>query len=77
MKLAHLNEIGQTLDQISYDWLSDNYPDLLEAIEKAVERGVDPRTIRRFVMLQTDRSPLALRCQQVARAVQRSQDGEN
>jgi len=73
-KLPALTEIGLNLDQISYDWLSDQYPDLLAAIENAVAQDVDPITVRRFVMSQTGRHPLALRCQQVARAIKRSLD---
>jgi len=66
-KPKDLAAIGAALDEISFDWLSDYHPVLAEAIEAAVGRGVDAQQIRRYVMAQTQRIELALRCEQAAR----------
>ena len=59
--------IGRALDEISWDWISDNHPLLAEAIQTETQHGADPDQIRRYVMQQTQRTELALRCQQAAR----------
>ena len=59
--------IGRALDEISWDWISDNHPYLAEAIQAETQHGANPNQIRRFVMQQTQRTELALRCQQAAR----------
>lgn len=61
-----LSAIGVALDAISWEWISDNHPDLAEAIEVEVARGATPSAIRRFVMSRTQRIELALRCEQAA-----------
>jgi hypothetical protein len=62
-----LPAIGQALDSISWDWVSDNHPLLAEAIQTEMGRGANPDQVRRFVMQQTQRLELALRCEQAAR----------
>lgn len=62
-----LIEIGQALDEISAQWLSDNHPRLAEAVLVEVEMGATPELVRRYVMRQTQRVELALRCEQAAR----------
>ena len=62
-----LASIGKALDEISWQWLSDNHPGLAEAVEDAVSLHVTPGRIRRYVILHTDRYELALRCEQAAR----------
>ena len=59
--------IGAALDALSWDWLIDTHPVLAEAVEEAVDDGVEARDIRRYVMAQTQRLELALRCEQAAR----------
>jgi len=62
-----LSAIDRALDQLSYTWLSDNHPPLVEAIEVEVDRGATPRQIRSHVLRRTERRELALRCEQAAR----------
>ena len=62
-----LAAIGSALDEISWQWLSDNYPNLAEAVQDAVSQQVTPDKVRRYVMCRTDRYELALRCEQAAR----------
>jgi hypothetical protein len=69
-KTKNLTAIARALDQISWQWLSDNHPELIEAIEVEVGRGATPVDVRRFVMQYTDRFELALRCQQAANWVE-------
>lgn len=69
MYARDLTHIGQALDQISHQWLGDTHPRLAEAIEFEVRAGVTPAEIRRYVMRQTQRAELALRCEQAARWV--------
>jgi hypothetical protein len=64
---AGLADVGQALDEISWQWLSDNFPRLAEAIQGAVEGGAEPDGVRRYVMVRTQRYELALRCEQAAR----------
>ena len=65
---GELAVVGEALDEISWDWLSDNFPALAEALQTAVmENGVTPERIRRFVMGKVQRYELALRCEQAAR----------
>lgn len=66
-KSFSLQAIGDALDEISWEWLSDNYPRLAEAIKTEAERGATPDQVRRYVMQQTQRLELALRCEQAAR----------
>lgn len=63
--------LSQELDAISYDWMVGQHPELLDAIEKAVAKGVNDVEIKRAVYRQTGRIELALRCQQCARHVAR------
>lgn len=65
-KAADLSIIGSALDAISWEWLSDNHPQLAEAIEVEVARGATPDAIRRYVVRRTQRLELALRCEQAA-----------
>jgi len=67
MYVRELTAIGEALDGISYQWLCDNHPRLAEAIETEVRMGATPDIVRRYVMRQTQRLELALRCEQAAR----------
>jgi hypothetical protein len=66
-KSFSLQAIGDALDEISWDWISDNYPRLAEAIKTEIDRGATPDQVRRYVMQQTQRLELALRCEQAGR----------
>ena len=70
-----LERITQAVDAISAEWLGDNHPDLLVAIEASVGEGAEPAAIRRHVMGLTDRRELALRCEQAARFLSRQEAG--
>lgn len=67
MYVRELTAIGQALDEISHQWVCDNHPRLAEAIEAEVQMGATPDLVRRYVMRQTQRLELALRCEQAAR----------
>jgi len=45
-KPKDLAAIGAALDEISYDWLSDYYPVLTEALAIAVECGASAAEVR-------------------------------
>ena len=62
-----LSVIGKALDEISWLWLADNFPGLADAIQDAVQDGVDSDQVRRYVMARVHRPEIALRCEQAAR----------
>jgi hypothetical protein len=59
------------LDRMSYDYLSTNAPDLIVAIDRALQDGNEPEGIRFIVQrhLGPDRDGLARRCEQAARYI--------
>lgn len=67
MYTRELTTLGEALDEIDWQWLSDTHPRLAEALETEIELGADPDQVRRFVMQRTQRKELALRCEQAAR----------
>ncbi len=67
MHTRELTYIGAALDEESWAWLGDNLPRLAEAVEREMELGADPLSVRRYVMGRTQRQELALRCEQAAR----------
>ena len=74
INMDRLTSIGKALDEISWEWLSDNYPVLATAVEEAVKLNVTPDEVRRYVMWHVDRYEIALRCEQAARHL-RGDDG--
>lgn len=62
-----MKNLGKALDEISYEWLMSQHPNLAVAIEDEVREGATPAKIKHFVLLQTQRLELALRCEQAAR----------
>ena len=62
-------DLQTALDASSYEYLASNYPDVLTALEREVAAGHKPKDIRTFVLLQTGRLEIAMRCEQVARHV--------
>ncbi|MBN1954290.1 MAG: hypothetical protein JW900_04480 [Anaerolineae bacterium] len=73
--MRELTNIGAALDVMSMQWLNDNAPELAEALEREVQLGATPPEVRRYVMQQTQRLELALRCEQAARAMGSEQEG--
>ena len=73
-KILQLDALGEALDQISLQWLNDNYPELAEALDRQVERGAAPDQVRRYVVAHTGRLELALRMEQAARALATTED---
>jgi len=63
---AHWRALNAALDRVSYEWLVDTHPQLVEALERQVSYGATPDQIRRQVMAYTNRPELARRCQQAA-----------
>lgn len=67
--MKKLARLSAAIDAQSYEWMLTSHPEMLDAIEAEVAAGVKPDEIRRFVIRQTGRSEIALRCEQVARFV--------
>lgn len=57
------------LDAESFEFMASSYPDVLQALEREVAAGHKPKEIRTFVLLQTGRIEIAMRCEQVARHI--------
>lgn len=66
---AAMPDLQVALDAESYEWMAANNPDILRAIEREVRAGHEPRSIRQFVLVQTSRWEIALRCEQAARHI--------
>lgn len=64
-------EIDETLDMLSYQWILEQYPTLLRALERDVAQGRTAVQIRERVIERTGRPDLAARCEQAARHVVR------
>jgi len=64
-----MQSLQLALDAESFEWLAANNPDVLQAIEREVAVGHRPKAIRTFVLLQTGRLEIAMRCEQVARHI--------
>jgi hypothetical protein len=62
-----MEALNKALDAISYEWLMEQHPLLVEAIESELKKGATPRGIKHAVLSQTQRLELALRCEQTAR----------
>jgi hypothetical protein len=66
------NSLTTVLDAIAYDWLSANYPPLVQAITTELSNGVTTPSDVRFAVQQhsgADHDDLALRCEQAARYI--------
>jgi len=62
-------ELARELDRESWDWLSENLPDIADAVSLSVQRGATPDAIRSFVLRRcgSNRLELARRCESAAR----------
>ncbi len=73
MATIDMPRLGAILDRESYEWLAAAHPDILAAIEAEVAAGRTAEQIRLFVVRQTGRIEIALRCEQSARHIARGQ----
>lgn len=64
--LRTMAALGAAINQESYEWLTDNLPELADAVQTEVNAGATPDEIRRFALLKTQRPALAMRLQQAA-----------
>lgn len=69
-----MQSLANVLDAESYEWLGGHHPDVLDAIEKEVTGGQQPKDIKQFVMMHTLRPELAQRCYQAARHIARQME---
>lgn len=67
IKTLTMPRLGAELDRESYLWLAAQYPNILDAIEAEMAAKHTPQDIRLFVIRQTGRLEIALRCEQAAR----------
>ena len=59
----NLPALEAAINEESWEWLTDNVPQLADAIQKELAKpGLTPELIRRFVMKKTQRPALAARC---------------
>ena len=64
-------DVEAAINEESWEWMSDNFPTLAEAIFNEVHaRNANPEQIRYFVMKSTQREKLAARCFQAAQHVE-------
>ncbi len=68
-KAVTMPTLQQALDAESYEYMAGNYPVVLSAIEREVAGGRTPEQVKLFVLRQTCRPEIALRCEQAARHV--------
>jgi hypothetical protein len=69
-KSVTMPTLQQALDAESYEWLAGYSPVILSALEREVAGGRTPEQIKLFVLRQTGRIEIALRCEQVARHIE-------
>jgi len=70
-KTIAMPTLQQALDAESHEWLAGNAPLILSALEREVAGGKTPEQIKLFVLRQTGRFEIALRCEQAARHLER------
>lgn len=68
-KIMAMPTLQMALDAESYEYLAGNAPTILNAVEREVIGGRTPKQIKLFVLRQTGRAEIALRCEQAARHV--------
>lgn len=64
-----LPALQAAIDEESYQFLSENYPELADAVTVEIAQGALPEEIGRFAARLTQRPALALRLEQAARFV--------
>ena len=68
--------LDKAINAESWEWLSDNLPDLAKAVKTAVDGGSGAIQIRRHVLIKTHRDRLAARCGQAAQHLVDEKRGE-
>jgi hypothetical protein len=71
MILRDMPELETAIDAESYEYLSENAPTLLRALQSEISTGASADEIKHYVMAVTGRYAIALRCQQAARHIRR------
>jgi hypothetical protein len=74
-KIQLMQRLGAAMDNESLEWLSDNRPDLADALEAEIIDGATPEMVRRFIMGTYQRPEIALRLEQAARALGAGEEG--
>ncbi len=69
-----MSSLGEALDDASFDWMLEQYPKVAAAIIQSLANGATPRDVKYYVLAQTGRVELALRCEQCARAAVRGRE---
>lgn len=68
-KPVKMPALQQALDRESYEWLAENMPPILEALEAEIQNGRTPEQVHLFVLGEYSRPELAQRLRQAARHV--------
>ena len=66
MIIRQFPDLGPALNEESWEYLATYQPIIAEAIKAEVRAGATPAEIRRFVISETGRIPIADRCEQAA-----------
>lgn len=61
------DRLALAIDEASWNWLSETDSKIAAGVSDAIDRDMEASDVRRFVMAQTMRLELALRCEQAAR----------
>jgi len=69
--MTDLPHLAAAIDAESWQWLDDNAPLYATAVQNEINAGKTPQQIRHYVMKQTQRQGIAMRCEQAARHLQR------
>lgn len=67
-------ELDAAIDAESWDWLSENLPQIAGGVVVALKRNQSPGDIRRRVLVRTQRPELGFRVEQAARHLLRGQN---
>ena len=68
-RVKRMQTLRDALDAESLEWLNDNKPQLVDALEVEIANGATPQEIKRLVIRHTQRIELALRLEQATRAI--------
>jgi len=73
-KIGDLVRISRVINRESHDWLEDNWPDMLAAVQASITEQATPEEIYRHVRREVgeNRQALALRVRQAAEHLQTS-----
>lgn len=61
-----MRDIDRAINSESWEWLDLNFPELATAVKRQALDGRTPDEISHYVMKQTQRPAIALRCKQAA-----------